>query len=544
MIGETAPVRDAVELGREAFDRRMWGEAFEQLSAADLSDPDDLERLAVAANLLGRDQPSEAAWERAHAACAERGDRAAAARCAFWLGLGLLLRGEEARGGGWLARAEHLAGEAGECPAAGLVLTPRFLGAWTSGDLDAASALATEMVRLARRIGDPELLAMGLLATGEAEYAAGRTEPARRAFDEAMVLVTSNEVSPVLAGIVYCGVIDSCMGAGDLRRAAQWTDALQHWCADQPDLVPYRGQCLVHRSQVLTAHGEWLAALTAVELACRRLSEPVHPALGAAFYQEGDLHRLRGELAAAEEAYKAAGRHGMDPVPGFALLRLAQGDVEAATAAAHRMVAEHRGTPALAAPVLAAAVEILLASDDIDGARALADELDGHVGASDLPLVQGTVAYTAGLVRLATDDATGALAAFRRACHAWHELGVPYEEARAREGVAGACALLGDHDACALELDAARQIFLRLGAAPDLERLDTPPGASTAPAGLTYRECDVLRQVAAGRTNRQIAAELSISEHTVARHLQNIFLKLGLPSRSAATAYAYEHGLV
>jgi tetratricopeptide (TPR) repeat protein len=175
-------------------------------------------------------------------------------------------------------------------------------------------------------------------------------------------LVTNNEVSPVLAGIVYCGVVDSCMEAGDLRRAAQWTDALERWCADQPDLVPYRGQCLVHRSQVLTAHGEWLEASSAVELACRRLSEPPHPAMGLALYQRGDLHRLRGDFAAAEDAYKAAGRHGKDPVPGFALLRLAQGNVEAATAAAHRMVAEHRGDGLLAAPLVAAAVEILAAS--------------------------------------------------------------------------------------------------------------------------------------------------------------------------------------
>jgi DNA-binding CsgD family transcriptional regulator len=535
---------DAPQLGRDAFDRRAWTEAFDQLTAADLSDPDDFERLAVAANLLGRDDASERAWERAYAACAERGDSAGAARCAFWLAIGLMLRGEEARGGGWAARAERLAGDAGECAAAGLVLVPRFLAAWTGGDADTALALATEMVDLARRIGDRELLAMGLLSTGQAEYLAGRTEPARKAFDEAMVLVTNNEVSPVLAGIVYCAVIDSCMEAGDLRRAAQWTDALQRWCTDQPDLVPYRGQCLVHRSQVLTAHGEWLEASTAVELACRRLSEPPHPAIGLAFYQRGDLHRLRGEFAAAEDAFKAAGRHGKDPVPGFALLRLAQGKVEAATAVASRMVAEHRGAGLLAATVLAAAVEILIASGDFDGARALSDELDGLTGGSGLPLVQATVAHASGLVRLAADDASGALAAFRRACQLWHELKVPYQEARARVGVSRACAALGDHDACALELDAARGIFTRLGAGPDLERLDAPKDKSMLPVGLTERECEVLRQVAAGHTNRQIAAELSISEHTVARHLQNIFLKLGLTSRAAATAYAYEHGIV
>ncbi|HKY14938.1 MAG TPA: helix-turn-helix transcriptional regulator [Microthrixaceae bacterium] len=535
---------DALQLGRAAFDRRAWTEAFEQLNAAELSHPDDLERLAVAANLLGRDDASEGAWDRAYAACTDRGDPARAARCAFWLALGLMLRGEEARGGGWVARAERLADEAGECAAAGLVLTPRFLGALSGGDADTALALATEMVELARRIDDRELLALGLLSTGQAEFLVGRTGPARKAFDEAMVLVTHNEVSPVLAGIVYCAVIDSCMTAGDLRRAAQWTDALQRWCADQPDLVPYRGQCLVHRSQVLTAHGEWSEASTAADLACRRLSEPPHPAIGLAFYQHGDLHRLRGDFDAAEEAYKDAGRHGKDPVPGFALLRLAQRNVEAAAAAANRMVAEHRGAGVLAAPVLAAAVEILVVSGEVDSARALTDELIGLTRGSDLPLVQATVAFASGSLLLATDDAPGSLTAFRRACNLWHELEVPYEEARARVGVSRACAALGDLDACALELEAARAIFTRLGAGPDLERLDAPQSGSGPAGGLTERECEVLRQVASGQTNRQIATELSISEHTVARHLQNIFLKLGLTSRAAATAYAYEHHIV
>jgi DNA-binding CsgD family transcriptional regulator len=537
-------VRDAVELGRDAFERRAWGEALEQLAGAAPSDPGDLERLAVAAILVGRDDASDEAWERASTACAERGDAAGAARCAFWLGLALTLRGEEARGGGWLARAERLADEFGECAATGLVLVPRSIGALMGGDAETARTLALEMVDLARRVGDRELLVLGLLGIGQAEYLAGRNEPARKAFDEAMVSVTANEVSPMVAGIVYCAVIDSCMESGDLLRAAQWTDALQRWCDDQPDLVPYRGQCLVHRSQVLQARGAWPEAASAAEMACRRLSEHPHPAVGLAHYQQGDLYRLRGELVPAEEAYKAAGRHGKDPAPGLALLRLAQGNVEAATAAARRMVTEHRDEGLMATPVLAAAVQILIAADEVDGAGDLATELDGLAAGSDLPLVQATVAYASGSVMLAMNDATGALNAFRRACQAWHELDVPYEEARARVGVARACALLGDDDARDIEIDAARAIFTRLGAQPDLERLDPAGAAPSRPGGLTVRECDVMRQVAAGRTNREIAAELSISEHTVARHLQNIFLKLGLTSRAAATAYAYEHDLV
>jgi DNA-binding CsgD family transcriptional regulator len=537
-------VAGTTEFGREAFARQAWAEAYAHLVAAGPDEVDDLERLAVAAYLLGRDDESARAWEAAHRACVTAGDGERAARCAFWLALGLLLRGDLARARGWLARAERLAEDGGEGVAGGLLRVPAVLDALAGGDAERAYKMSGELVALAGRVRDPDLLALAMLGHGQASLARGRVAEGLKLLDEVMVAVTTGEVSPIPAGIAYCAVIEACMEAFDLRRAAEWTDALHGWCSAQPDLVPYRGQCLVHRSQVLQAHGAWAEAVTAAEQAGRTLADTEHPAVGLALYQQGELYRLRGDHAAAERAYRAAGQHGRDPAPGFALLRLAEGNVEAAAAAVRRMVDESRGRPTRPA-MLAAAVEVSLGAGDLAGARAAADELAGIAATLDARLLQAVARYADGSVLLAEGDAGAALPALRQACRAWRDLQMPYDTARAQAAIGNACRALGDHDAAGLEVEAARAAFEALGAAPDLARLDrvmgSPPGR---PAELTDRECQVLRLVAAGKTNRELAAELVISEHTVARHLQNIFAKLGLSSRTAATAYAYRHGLV
>ena len=452
-----------------------------------------------------------------------------------------------AQAGGWLARAERIVDEArDDCATRGYLLVPASIEALDRGDHTAAAAIADEMIAVARQFDDVDLRAFGLLCRGEAAVAGGDTSRGMKLFDEVMVSVTAGEISPIPAGIVYCAVIDACMVACDLRRAAEWTEALHDWCAAAPDLVPYRGQCLVHRSQILQAHGAWSDAMSEAERARVRLSEPAHPALGLALYQQGELHRLRGQFAEAERAYRAASEQGRDPAPGLALLRLAEGNVEAAAAAVRRMVEESRGRLDRP-PMLAAAVEVLLAAGDVDGARAAGDELTEIARAPGAPLLLRAMAdYASGSVLLAAGDPSAALAALRRAYSGWRDLQMPYDAARARVQIAWSCRAHGDEDAAVLELAAARDAFRGLGAGPDLTRVGALAGSTDTKrsAGLTDRECEVLRLVATGRTNREIAAELVISEHTVARHLQNIFMKLDLSSRAAATAYAYENGLV
>jgi DNA-binding NarL/FixJ family response regulator len=532
-------VGDPVVSGRSAFARGAWSEALAHLGSVEELDQDDLERLAVAAHLVGATRACELAWERAHRRAAGRGDLDRAARCAFWLGFDLLLRGDEVRASGWVARAERTAADVPDGAAAGFLLLPAFLGILASGDARAALEVAVRIGRRGREVGDTDLAAFGLLCEGEALIVLGELAEGMRRLDEVMVSITTGEVSPIPTGIIYCAVIDACMHARDLRRAAVWTEALSAWCGTDPSVVPYRGQCLVHRSQILLARGAWQEAGEEAERARAHLADPEHPALGYALYQLGELHRLRGELGDAEHAYRAASQHGFEPAPGLGLLRLTQGRVAPAVASARRMLHEQRSDPDRAAR-LAAVVEILVAAGELDEAALACDELDELAASAGTEMLAAMASTARAALLLARAEAADAVPLLRRAAAAWRSLEMPYEEARARALMAAACEALADADAAELERGAAMAAFERLGARAALAGLAGSPGV----APLSRRECEVIRLVAAGRTNREIAGELSISEHTVARHVQNILVKLGLPSRAAATAYAYEHGLV
>jgi DNA-binding CsgD family transcriptional regulator len=362
-----------------------------------------------------------------------------------------------------------------------------------------------------------------------------------------MVSVSAGDAGPITTGIVYCAVILECMKLFDLRRAREWTQALSGWCDAQPDLVPYRGQCLVHRSQLAQASGDWSGAITAAESACAHLVDPPHPALGAAYYQEEELHRLIGAFDQAESEYREASRSGHDPMPGLALLQLARGDVPAAAASIRRALQE-RSEPTERPGLLAAAVEILTAADDAGAAGTAADELDAVAAGSPSRLLGAMASHATGSVLLAAGDHAAALVRLRAAAEAWRSLAMPYEAARASVLLARACTAMGDATTAAIELDHARDTFTLLGAVPDLDRVASLAGLDGAGSAdtelLSAREREVLAHVAGGETNRQIADALSISQHTVDRHLENIFAKLGVKNRAAATAWAYRHDVL
>jgi DNA-binding CsgD family transcriptional regulator len=541
-------VGDVLERGRESYSQRAWLDSFESLSRADEADPlepGDLELLARSAYMLGRDDDYLRALERAHHAHLDAGEVARAARCTWWLGHNLLMRGEGARAAGWFGRGERLLEREGrDCVERGYLLVPAVLRSLAEGDAESAYASAVEIGTIAERFEDRDLVTIALMSQGQALLRQRRTDEGLRLVDETMVAATTGELSPIVAGIVYCNTILICREAHDVRRARQWTNALTEWCERQPDMVAHTGVCLVHRAQVMQLQGAWRAALVEARQAGNRLRRGVlnERQVGTALYVQGEVHRLQGESAAAEEAYRGASRLGFEPQPGLALLRLAQGSGDAAAAAIRRVVAETE-KPSARVGLLPAYVEIMLAVGELEDARRAADELGSISATQPSDLVRATAAHARGAVALAQGDARAALTALRRALGVWQELEAPYEAARTRVLLGKACESLGDDDTAALELEAARAAFENLGAKPDLMRVSSlfrPKDTH----GLTARELQVLRLLAGGKRNRAIASELVVSERTVERHVSNVFAKLGVSSRVAATAFAYEHRLL
>ena len=513
-----------------------WREAFDSLVTSEPRSVEEWSRLAALAYLTRPEGWDD--WSaRAVEACLDAGAGPTAARCAFWLGFGLMDEGRAGRGAGWLARADELLGDV-DCAERGLLLTPVALGLLESGDAATALERFIAIVELGERHDDADVATIGRLGRGQALVELGDRDSGVALLDQAMVAVQSDALSPQAAGLVTCGAIVTCQRLLEVTRAQEWVFELSTWCDAHSDLVPYRGQCLVHRAEVLRMRGSWPEATAAAEAACTWLDGA--PAVGDAWYERGELHRLRGEHEDAEAAYRRASLAGRDPQPGLAFLRLEQGDVAAATGSIRRLADEARGQVERAR-ALAPYVEISLAAGKLADARTGADELTRIARQLGGPLMRATASTWEGAVVLAEGEPAQALQKLRGAWRLWHDLGAPYDAARVRLLAAEACARLGDTDGAEMELDAARSALHDLGA-------QTEPGWPQSGHGdeptLTTRETEVLVLVSRGLTNREVAAQLFISEKTVARHLSNVFTKLGLPSRAAATAWAYEHGVV
>ncbi len=535
-----------LDRGRECYARQAWTDAYAALSSAGRLGGEDLERVATCAYMLGREDEYLTLLERAFRAHVDADASLAALKCGFWVGVHLAQRGEVGPASGWLARAQRLLEDVGENRVErGYLLLPVAFRQRAAGDLDAAAAAAGEAVAIGRTFVDADLVGLAAHLQGEFLIERGHIADGLALLDEAMVAAATGELSPIVTGIVYCGVILACQTAHEARRAREWTAALARWCERQPDLVSFTGRCLVHRAEIMQLEGSWPEALAEAQRAAERCAAGGNRAATAeAFYRQAEIHRVRGDDAVAEQAYREASRRGREPQPGLALLRLARGERGVAMAAIRGALAG-ASEPGTRLALLPACVDVMLASDELAEATSACEELERLTPAGETALA-AVVARARGAVELARGEAEAALVALRRAGRTWQDLGAPYEVARTRELAGLARRALGDEDGAALELEAARETFQRLGAVADAARVEALIAriAGRRPDGLTERELEVLRMVAGGATNKAIAAQLVLSVRTVDRHLSNIFAKLGVSSRAAATTYAHERRLL
>lgn len=552
LVGEPSNV---VTSARAALARHDWRGAYDLLLAVvgqvggdrgeelPVVDPDPLECFAEAAWWVARLDECIAARERLYRACTEQGSRRRAARAAMLLSDNYGFRGQPSIAGAWLARARRLLADEADCLERGWLAIREAESAHARGDIETAGAHAAWALDLARRIDDPDLEAEGLQCLGRLRIVAGHPSEGLALYDEAMLLAKEGRLSPFMVGKVHCSLISACEELGDLRRAAEWTTAGASWAASHPASA-FPGLCRVHRAALLQMQGEWEHAEAEARRACDEL-RGVNAHNTALSYREiGDVRRRAGDLDGAIAAYRAAADLGLQPQPGMALVRLAQGRVAVAARMIQQALGEIGHDDLGRARLLPAAVQIGVAADDLDAARAAADELDRIAHRYPSSLIEASAVTSRGRLQLAEGEPAAATASLRRALQAWQQLGVPYEAALTQALLGEAAHRMGDDDEAATCTAAAAATFQRLGAVLDVARL----GATAAPVAprtgpLTDREAEMLCLVAAGLTNRAIAVELCVSEKTVERHLSNVFRKLGVSSRAAASVYAVQLGI-
>ncbi|QNP74251.1 hypothetical protein IAG44_35555 [Streptomyces roseirectus] len=477
---------------------------------------------------MNEDPPALAAEYQRHLDAGRPED---AAQAALDIATALTLRGDDVLAAGWTGRARRLLDGRPEGVAHGrLVHLLDVEGRLDGPDLAGVIAGARRVQEIGRRHASPTLAALGVLGEGRALVRQGRLEAGTRLLDEAMLATACGEVDATAAGSIYVHLIAACTELGDLRRMIEWTQALARWSAHPPVPAPITDLSRVHQAQLLLLRGDLAGAEKEAAQVCEQLTGVHASSVAEAHYILGEVRRLRGDLSGAESAYRRAHRHGRQPQPGFALLRLAQG--QAATALASIRTAPAVRDRLTRARLGAAHVEIALAAGDPSAAHAASAGLDELAAGHSTSALEAVALHARGRLALAEGRVRESLPLLRRACCHWARLDVPYEAARIRLSLVRVYRALGDTDAAALEQGAADEELARIGVA-----------RAPARGALTARETEVLALVAQGLTNREVAGALVVSEKTVARHLSNIFGKLGLASRTAAAAYAFEHGL-
>ncbi|HVM52124.1 MAG TPA: helix-turn-helix transcriptional regulator [Acidimicrobiales bacterium] len=534
----------ALDQARSALVAQDWAAAHAAatavVAASDEPSGDALDVLAEAAWWIGRLDECIDARERAYAAYERAGADRSAGGCAVQLYFAWALNGKPAIATGWLRRARRWLDGDMECVEYGFLLLYEAEVAHGGGELARASDLAGMALDLGRRLRSPDLEAQALQAMARVLIDRGEPADGLAHLDEAMLFAREGRLSPLVAGRVYCSLVTACHELGDIRRARDWTDAVSSW-ADAHPRSAFPGMCRLHRAELLQWRGEWAAAEAEARRAGDDLAGVHVPTAAAAHVEVGEIRRRLGDLDGAEAAFARAEELNASPAAGRALLRLAQGRLEAADAIIAGALAA--ATVALGrAWLLPAEVQIAVALGDLDRAERAARELAATATHYESPILLAAAETARGRVGLAAGDAE-AVATLRGAVQQWADLDVPYEAATTRVLLAQACRGAGDEEGAKASLAAAAAIFDRLGAVVDLAT-DGGDGKGGSPAGLTGREVEVLRLVAAGNTNKQIAAALYVSDKTVARHLSNIFAKVGVSTRAAATAFAFEHGLV
>ncbi|MGH3646906.1 MAG: LuxR C-terminal-related transcriptional regulator [Micromonosporaceae bacterium] len=524
-----------------------WRQAYEDLAGRKLDSLtlDELARLADAAFWVGRPRECVPARRRLYAAYRDTGDTARAAMTGWQLFNDHFDLDETAAAHGWLKRAERHAQQLPDSAEQGYVALGCAEWARYRGEQDAALEHARRAIEIGERTQDRDLEAHARAVGGRMLAACGDVSEGVELLDEAMLSAVGGELSPFTTGWVYCVLLHVCSELGDVRRATEWTDLAMRWSGHLREGGYFPGLCRLHRCEITSLRGGWAIAEAEALRAAQELAAFGGYLVAEGHYLVGEIRRLKGDLVGALDAFQRAHELGKDPQPGMALLRLAQGDARGASSALRVALTSAPSGFVARARLLAAQVAAELRLGNVAAARESVDQLAAVAAETGTPLLRAMSATSRGAVLLAENQVEQALPILRDACAIWRELSFPYEAAQTRMLLGDAIQRAGDEATARMEFEAARTAFQQLGATADAARAHAVLAGDAAPPGrLTEREVEVLRLVARGRSNRQIATELFISEHTVARHLSNIFRKIDVTSRAAATAYAFEHELV